>query len=184
MAANFPGLVIGRSELVHLARLRSIRGRVPPSWHWTWRLSPDPQARPGTCCQHERDHSGPATDASLDAASPSVKNGGTDTCWFVITDDGRYGYATSFFGDGRISSYRVDPGGRLELLEADAGEDAGLGASDLTLSMDSSHLYQLNSFDGTINAFRVRADGGLRLIQTVQATTASEMAARIGLAGF
>ncbi len=123
-------------------------------------------------------------DASLGAASPSVKNGGTDTCWFVITDDGRYGYATSFFGEGRISSYRVGSGGRLELLEADAGEDAGLGASDLTLSLDSSHLYQLNSFDGTINAFRVQADGGLRLIQTVQATKPSEMAARIGLAGF
>ncbi|MDQ3553679.1 MAG: lactonase family protein [Chloroflexota bacterium] len=124
------------------------------------------------------------SDASLEAASPSVKNGGTDTCWFVITDDGRYGYATSFFGDGRISSYRVGSGGRLELLEADAGEDAGLGASDLTLSQDSDHLYQLNSFDGTINAFRVRADGGLQLIQTVQATKPSEMAARIGLAGF
>ncbi len=124
------------------------------------------------------------SDASLDPASPSIKNGGTDTCWFVITDDGRYGFATSFFGEGRISSYRVGPGGELALLEADAGEAAGLGASDITLSRNSRHLYQLNSFDGTINAFRVQADGGLQLVQTVQATKPSEMAARIGLAGF
>jgi len=122
-------------------------------------------------------------DASLDPASPTVKNGGTDTCWFVITDDGAYGYATSFFGNGRISSYEVGPGGELALLEADAGANVKLGASDITLSRDSRHLYQLNSFDGMINAFRVQADGGLRLIQTVQATRPNEMAARIGRAG-
>lgn len=123
-------------------------------------------------------------DASLEPASPSVKNGGTDTCWFVITDDGGYGFPTSFFGGGRISSYRVGPGGELSLLEADAGEGAGLGASDLNLSRNSRHLYQLNSFDGTINALRVQADGGLQLFQTVQAAKPNEMAARIGLAGF
>ena len=70
------------------------------------------------------------------------------------------------------------------MLEAHAGEAAGLGASDITLSGNSRHLYQFNSFDGTINAFRVQADGGLQLVQTVQATQPSEMAARIGLAGF
>ncbi len=124
------------------------------------------------------------SDAALEAASASVKNGGTDTCGFVITDDGTYGYTTSFFGDGRLSSYRTGPGGELALLEADAGDNVRLGASDITLSRDSRHLYQLNSFDGTINAFKVEADGGLRLIETVQATKPNEMAARIGLAGF
>lgn len=109
-------------------------------------------------------------------------NGGTDTCWFVITDDGRHGYTTSFFGDGRISVYRVSPGGGLELLEADAGENVNLGPADLSLSADSRYLYSLNAFGGTVNAFRVKKDGGLKLLQTVRATGPSKMAGRLGLA--
>lgn len=111
-----------------------------------------------------------------------MANGGTDTCWFVITDDGRYGYATSFFGDGRISSYRVGSGGRLELLQRDADRRVTLGAADISLSRDSRHLYQLNAFEGTINAFRVHSDGSLGFLQTVHATGPSKMAGRLGIA--
>ncbi len=50
-------------------------------------------------------------DGTLEPTSPSVKNGGTDTCWFVVTDNGKYGYTTSFFGTGRISSYVVGRNG-------------------------------------------------------------------------
>jgi 6-phosphogluconolactonase (cycloisomerase 2 family) len=121
-------------------------------------------------------------DGTLVPASPSVQNGGTDTCWFVITDDGRYGYATSFFGMGQISIYRTRDGGGLELLQANASFGVPMGASDISLSRDSRFLYQLNAFTGRINAFEVKEDGGLRLVQTVEATGASRMAARIGLA--
>jgi len=78
----------------------------------------------------------------------------------VITDDGRYGYASSFFGDGRISIYRVD-GGRLVLLEADASSDVAAGASDLALSRDSRYLYSLNSIEGppSRSSAWVRTDG-------------------------
>jgi len=118
---------------------------------------------------------------SLAPQSPSVGNGGTDTCWFVITDDGRYGYASSFFGDGRISIYRVD-GGRLVLLEADASSDVAAGASDLALSRDSRYLYSLNSIEATITVFRVGSDGRLRLIEVQRATRKSPMFAGVGLA--
>jgi 6-phosphogluconolactonase (cycloisomerase 2 family) len=121
-------------------------------------------------------------DGSLVPGSPSVNNGGTDTCWFVITDDGRYGFSTSFFGDGRISSYRVRPGGALSLLKADAGPGVQLGASDLSLSRDSKFLYQLNSFAGTVSVFAVTTDGALRRVETVRASGRSRMAAQIGLA--
>lgn len=104
-----------------------------------------------------------------------------DTCWFVVTDDGRFDYATSFFADGRISSYRTSPGGGLQLLGADAAEGVEQGASDLSLSRDSRHLYQFNSLRGTISAFRVEGDGRLRRLQTVTATGPSPMAARLGL---
>ena len=121
-------------------------------------------------------------DGSLVPATPSVRNGGTDTCWIVITDNGRYAFTTSFFGDGRISSYQVMSGGGLQLLKADAGENVTLGAADISLSADSRFLYQLNAFEGTINSFRVKSDGDLRFVATTRATRASKMAGRLGLA--
>lgn len=48
-----------------------------------------------------------AADGTLTPAGPSEPNGGTDSCWFVVTDDGSYGYVSSFFGNGQISSYAV-----------------------------------------------------------------------------
>jgi 6-phosphogluconolactonase (cycloisomerase 2 family) len=124
-----------------------------------------------------------ADDGTLTATSPSVRNGGTDSCWFVVTDSGRYGYVTSFFGTGRISSYVVGRNGSLELLDAQAAdEEVTPGASDLALSRNSRYLYQLNSFDGTISAFAVGSDGSLTLIQKVAAHAPSAMAAPLGLA--
>jgi 6-phosphogluconolactonase (cycloisomerase 2 family) len=115
--------------------------------------------------------------------SGSVQNGGTDTCWFVVTDNGMYGYTTSFFEGGRISLYRVGTNGALALVDgtADRGT-AGTGASDMALSLASDYLYQLNSFEGTINEYRVGAGGGLTLVQTVHAHAPSKTAAPMGLA--
>jgi 6-phosphogluconolactonase (cycloisomerase 2 family) len=104
-------------------------------------------------------------------SSPSIGNGGTDTCWIVVTDDQRLAFATSFFGDGRISSYEVDDTGLLRLLDpvataSDSSDDGvNTGASDLALSRDSSYLYQLNSLDGTVTAFSNSGDGSLTLIE-------------------
>ena len=119
----------------------------------------------------------------LTPTSGSVENGGTDTCWFVVTDNGTFGYATSFFEGGRISLYRVGANGSLTVLDrtADRGA-AGTGASDMALSKRSDYLYQLNSFEGTINQYRVGADGGLALTQTVHAHAPSKLAAPMGLA--
>lgn len=112
-------------------------------------------------------------DGSLLRSSPSIHNGGTDTCWFVVTDDQELGFATSFFGDGRISSYEVGDVGLVRLLDPVAtGSDSAsdgveTGASDLALSRDSAYLYQLNSINGTITAFANNGDGTLTQIQQV-----------------
>lgn len=112
----------------------------------------------------------------------------------MVTDDGRTGFVTSFFepnnpdllfpesdqNGSRISSYRINPDGSLELLDPIAFDPAQ-GASDLALSRNSRYLYQLNSFEGTINAFEVGNDGSLTLIQNLQAFPPSMTAARIGL---
>ncbi len=121
-------------------------------------------------------------DGTLTPTSGSVANMGTDTCWFVITDNGKYGYTTSFFGDGRIAIYNVGPDGALSLRKADASSKVELGAADISLSGDSRYLYQLNAFKGTINVFRVQSDGGLSFVQRIRATGPSAMAGRMGIA--
>ena len=113
-------------------------------------------------------------DLALLRSAPSIQNGGTDTCWFVATDDQKLGFTTSFFGDGRISSYELDELGVVRLIDpvataagADStGDGVEMGASDLALSADSRYLYQYNSVTGTINAFANNGDGTLTKIET------------------
>ena len=124
-------------------------------------------------------------DGTLTPAGGSVFNGGTDTCWIVVSDDGAYAYATSFFGTGRISTYAVGAGGSLTLLEAaDDDGNAGTGASDISLSATSKFLYQLNSVSGKVNIYRIGADHRLTFMSSVQAHAMSPAAARLGLAAF
>lgn len=121
-------------------------------------------------------------DGSLIPSGASVGNGGTGTGSFVVSDDGTVGFTTSFFGDGRISSYAVGPDGSLELLQADADPDVSAGASDLSFGGDSRFLYELNSLEGTISAFEVGPEGSLLRIDTEQAHEPSPTAAPFGLA--
>ena len=122
------------------------------------------------------------SDGNLTATSDSVGNGGTDSCWFVVTDDGTLGFVASFFDPSpRISSYRISPTGELTLLDGDAAVPEQ-GAADLALSGDSKYLYNINAFTGKINAYQVGSDGSLTLIQSVQAHEPSDMAGRLGLA--
>ena len=122
---------------------------------------------------------------ALTATSPSVLNGGTDTCWLVVSDDGRYAYAVSFFTGGRISTYQVGTDGSLTLLDAtDDDGHAGTGASDASLSGTGQYLYQLNSISGMVSAYRVGADHRLTFVQSVAAHAPSTAAARMGLAAF
>jgi len=58
--------------------------------------------------------------------------------------------------------YRISRDGALSLLDADGRTGVtGPGPIDMALSRGSRFLYSLNSGDGTISGFRVRADGGL-----------------------
>ena len=76
--------------------------------------------------------------------SASVRNGQSDTCWVVITDDNRFAFTSSFGDDGGISSYRVQPNGHLVLLDPQAAT-VGAGSFDLTLSGNSRYLHAKNS---------------------------------------
>jgi 6-phosphogluconolactonase (cycloisomerase 2 family) len=103
--------------------------------------------------------------------SGDVRNTQTDTCWIVVTDNGRYAYVTNAMSNN-ISSYRVEPDGTMTLLEAIAGRADELPrpvaiAEDLTLSGDSRYLYARNARDGDIFAFAVQSDGTLEEIQSL-----------------
>lgn len=93
--------------------------------------------------------------------SGSVRNDETDTCWVVITKDGRYAF-TANFGSGTISSYRFNPAGEIRLME---GKAAVLGLLsqpvDLALTPDSRYLYLLLRGTGGVAAFEVLEDGVL-----------------------
>ncbi len=106
-------------------------------------------------------------------SSGSVRNGGTDTCWFVAADSQTIGFATSFFGEGRISSYALDGDGIAGLIDpvaTSATDDATadgveLGSSDLSFSGESEYLYQLNSLNGTINVWANDGSGSLTFVE-------------------
>lgn len=99
-----------------------------------------------------------SADGRLQVISGSVPNGQTDTCWVVISTDGRYAF-TANFGNGTISSYRLNAEGQLRLIDGDA---ASLGPKsqpvDLSLSADGHYLYLLLRGTGGVAAFEV--DGG------------------------
>ncbi|MGI9175943.1 MAG: lactonase family protein [Rhodothermales bacterium] len=122
------------------------------------------------------------SDGSLTATSGSIGNGGTDSCWFVLTDDGKFGFVASFFDPTpRLSSYAVTPQGGLSLIDGDAAIPEQ-GAADLALSRDSKFLYNINAFTGMVTAYRIGHDGSLTQIQSVRAHPPSDMAGRLGLA--
>lgn len=107
-------------------------------------------------------------DGTLIPISQNVRNGQTDTCWAVNTDDGKYVYMTNF-QSGDITSYSVNPDGSLVLLNPIAAVLGGpeSGAEDLALSNNSQYLYARVLSDGTIHSFDVEPDGSLTPIQVI-----------------
>ena len=107
-----------------------------------------------------------SADGRLTVVDGSVRNRQTDTCWVVITGDGRYAF-TANFGNGTISSYRFGSDEDLRLIN---GSAASLGAMsqpvDLALSADSQFLYLLLRGTGGVAAFRIE-DGSLHPLGVV-----------------
>ena len=101
--------------------------------------------------------------------SVSVPDHQTAACWISVTRSGRFAYTTNT-GSGTISGYLVSSCGTLSLLNADgvtASTGEGSNPTDMALSADSSFLYALGSGKGTISAFEVGDDGGLKPLQQV-----------------
>ncbi len=94
-----------------------------------------------------------------------VGTGQSAACWVVVTNNGKYVYATNTNSDN-ISSFSAGKAGSLDLLHAIAAT-TGAGPIDAALSNNSKFLYVLNSGSHSIGAFSVDNDGTLSHIQNI-----------------
>ncbi|MGI8414799.1 MAG: lactonase family protein [Nakamurella sp.] len=98
---------------------------------------------------------------SLRVQSKSVRNHQTDTCWIIVTHDGRYAY-TANFGSGTISQYTIANNGTVSLTKGNA---AFLGPDsqpvDLVQTGDSHYVYLLLRGTGAVAQFSVGSSGAL-----------------------
>jgi 6-phosphogluconolactonase len=98
----------------------------------------------------------------LSVISGSVPDFQTANCWIVVTNNGKFAFASNT-GSGTISSYGVGPGeGTLTLLNSVAGDTgAGSGPIDMALNNSSRFLYVLADGSHSVASFRVERNGSL-----------------------
>lgn len=96
----------------------------------------------------------------------------TSACWLAVTNNGKYCYATNT-GSGTISGYHVENGGSVTLLNSNGiTATTGVTPGDVTLSINSRFLYNLNSTSHSITLFSVNEDGSLDALGTVDGVPA------------
>lgn len=98
---------------------------------------------------------------ALSVITGSAKNGQTDGCWIVITNDQQFAYTANFI-NGTISSYRLGNDGSATLVNAAAGSTGpASNVTDLDFSADGRYLYNLLRGSGAVAGYRVEASGSL-----------------------
>jgi 6-phosphogluconolactonase len=99
---------------------------------------------------------------ALTPITASIATGGAATCWVIITEDGRFAYATNA-GSNFVSGFAISNDGHLTALTPGvATGDAGAGASPIDLDqVGSRFLYTLEAGRGTIGTFAIGNGGGL-----------------------
>lgn len=105
----------------------------------------------------------------LSVITGGLANTQTAACWIAITGNGRFAYSTNT-GSSSVSGYRIARDGSLSLLDADGRTgDTGPGTTpvDMAFSRNSRYLYTLSTVDGSINSFRVRRNGSLKNLESI-----------------
>ncbi|MBC7925029.1 MAG: beta-propeller fold lactonase family protein [Bryobacteraceae bacterium] len=97
----------------------------------------------------------------LSVITSSAKNGQTDGCWIVITNNQTYAYDTNFVS-GTISSYVLGANGTATLLNGSAAFTGPVSQpTDLAFSSDSRYIYTLLRGTGGVDGYRVEDNGSL-----------------------
>ena len=89
-----------------------------------------------------------------------ILNAENATCWVVISNDGKVGYATNT-ASATISTFKINFDGTMKPLFRRFNIQTGAGPIDLVLTRDGENLYTLNSGANEIQTFRIKRDGGL-----------------------
>ena len=88
----------------------------------------------------------------------------TAACWVVVTNNGKYAYASNT-GSGSISGFAIANDGALDRLNGDGVTGVTGGApTDMSLSANSKFLYA--RVGGALHAFSVNKDGSLTSLGT------------------
>ncbi len=102
-----------------------------------------------------------ASTGGLSVITGSAKNGQTDGCWIVITNDQQYAFTANFV-TSTISSYNLRSDGSAVLINGVAASPGDKSQpTDLGFSADSRYLYNLLRGTGGVAAYRVEANGSL-----------------------
>jgi 6-phosphogluconolactonase len=95
-----------------------------------------------------------------------VSAGQTAACWVVITNNGKYVYATNT-GSNNLSSFMAGQAGSLDVLEANAGP--GMAPIDAAINRNSKLLFVLNSGDDSISSFEINNNGNITVVDNITA---------------
>ncbi len=107
-----------------------------------------------------------SNDGMISLVDGPVSAGQSAACWVVVTNNGKYVYASNT-ASNTISSFSAGKEGSLDLLNAVAGL-TGMGSVplDMALSNNSKFLFVLNSGNESIGVFSI-SNGTLNHIQNL-----------------
>ncbi len=103
-------------------------------------------------------------DGSINLVTGSVGAGQSAACWVVITNNGKYAYATNT-ASNNLSTFDVNNAGSISVSQAISATTA-MGPIDAALNGNSKYLYILNSGGHSISAFAVANNGTLSSLPT------------------
>ncbi|MFF0191190.1 lactonase family protein [Streptomyces sp. NPDC005244] len=116
---------------------------------------------------------------TLKVLQKPLPNGQEVLCWLERAGDHFYGGNT---GNSTVTGYRTDRHGRLSLTNdvgiATPPSAKSQGVIDLAVTKDERFVYAQNAASGTVDGFRVKADGSL-----IKVTTATEGLSAFGESG-
>lgn len=103
-------------------------------------------------------------DGAITLVTGSIGAGQSAACWVVITNNGKYAYATNT-ASNNLSTFNVNNAGSISVSQA-ISATTDMGPIDAALSINSKYLYILNSGGHSISAFAVANNGALSSLPT------------------
>jgi 6-phosphogluconolactonase (cycloisomerase 2 family) len=121
-------------------------------------------------------------DGTLKVVQEPLANGQEVLCWLERAGDFFYGGNT---GNSTVSGYAQDKDGKLALTEASGvatpPSPDSQGVIDLAVTPDNNFLYVQNAISGTVDAFRIGADGALTKVSTTDGLPKFEVSGMEGI---